>query len=207
MKKLFFIVISLFCLIGNVLAKDNEPLKLVSIVNKCSVIKDNTIVVPVRVITKNSGTLTNLIDEYTLGYIDNNKDIVKVRLTDINGVSNVTLDNKRDSNGRSLIRFYIEKDLSANKLDNVFSFNIQVEFTHKVPDTYYVLGTEIVISDKEVCEEVNGYKINEIEKIKYIDFSKVDHTEMINDLIVKVVIGLLVVTIIILVFLLIRKKK
>ena len=207
MKKLFFIVISLFCLIGNVLAKDNEPLKLVSMVNKCSVIKDNTIVVPVRVITKNSGTLTNLIEEYTLGYIDNNKDIVKVRLTDINGVSNVILDNNRDSNGRSLIRYYIEKDLSANKLDNVFSFNLQVEFINQVPDTYYVLGTEIVISDKEVCEEVNGYKINEVEKIKYIDFSKVDHTEMINDLIVKVVIGLLVVTIIVLVFLLIRKKK
>lgn len=198
---------SLFCLFSISYAKENEPLNLVSVVNKCSVIKDNTIVVPVRVISKNDGTLITLIEEYTLGYIDNLKDNVNIRLTNIEGVSNIEIDNNRDSNGRSLIRYYIEEDLSANKLDDVFSFNIQIEFLDNVPDTYYVLGTEVIISDQDVCEIVNGYQVNELEKIKYVDLSKVDHTDMINYLIVKVIICLLIVIIIVLVFLLIRKKK
>lgn len=198
---------SLFCLFSISYAKENEPLNLVSVVNKCSVIDDNTIVVPVRVISKNDGTLITLIEEYTLGYIDNLKDNVNIRLTNIEGVSNIEIDNNRDSNGRSLIRYYIEEDLSANKLDDVFSFNIQIEFLDNVPDTYYVLGTEVIISDQDVCERVNGYQITEVEKIEYVDLSQVDHREMINDLILKVIICLLIAIIIVLVFLLNRKKK
>ena len=198
---------SLFCLFSISYAKENEPLNLVSVVNKCSVIKDNTIVVPVRVISKNDGTLTTLIEEYTLGYIDNLKDNVNIRLTNIEGVSNIEIDNNRDSNGRSLIRYYIEEDLSANKLDDVFSFDIQIEFLDNVPDTYYVLGTEVIISDQDVCEIVNGYQITEVEKLEYVDLSQVDHREMINDLILKVIICLLIAIIIVLVFLINRKKK
>lgn len=197
---------SLFCLLSISYAKENDPLNLVSVVNKCSVIDNNAIVVPVKVISKNDGTLTTLIEEYTLGYIDNLKDNVNIRLTNIEGVSNVKIDNNRDSNGRSLIRYYIEEDLSAKKLDDVFSFNIQIEFLDNVPDTYYILGTEVIISDQDVCEIVNGYQVNEVEKIEYVDLSKADYTDIFNGVIFKFIIGLLIV-IILLIFLLIRKKK
>ncbi|MGN1370839.1 MAG: hypothetical protein ACI4XM_00960 [Candidatus Coprovivens sp.] len=206
MKKIIFFILSLFCLLSISYAKENDPLNLVSVVNKCSVIDNNAIVVPVKVISKNDGTLTTLIEEYTLGYIDNLKDDVNIRLTNIEGVSNVKIDNNRDSNGRSLIRYYIEENLSAKKLDDVFSFNIQIEFLDNVPDTYYILGTEVIISDQDICERVNGYQVNEVEKIEYVDLSKVDHADVVNELIMKFVIGLLII-IIILIFLLIRKKK
>lgn len=207
MKKIIFIILSLFCLVSISYAKENEPLNLVSVVNKCSVIDDNKIVVPVRVISKNDGTLTTLIDEYTLGYIDNLKDNVNIRLTNIEGVSNVTIDNNRDSNGRSLIRYYIEEDLSAKRLDDVFSFNIQIEFLDNVPDTYYVLGTEVIISDKEVCERINEYQITEVEKIEYVDLSQVDHSEMINNMIMKVILFILIIVVLILSVLLFKRKK
>lgn len=207
MKKIIFIILSLFCLVSISYAKENEPLNLVSVVNKCSVIDDNKIVVPVRVISKNDGTLTTLIDEYTLGYIDNLKDNVNIRLTNIEGVSNVTIDNNRDSNGRSLIRYYIEEDLSAKRLDDVFSFNIQIEFLDNVPDTYYVLGTEVIISDKEVCERINEYQVTEVEKIEYVDLSQVDHSEMINNMIMKVILFILIIVVLILSVLLFKRKK
>ncbi len=207
MKKIIFIILSLFCLVSISYAKENEPLNLVSVVNKCSVIDDNKIVVPVRVISKNDGTLTPLIDEYTLGYIDNLKDNVNIRLTNIEGVSNVTIDNNRDSNGRSLIRYYIEEELSAKKLDDVFSFNIQIEFLDNVPDTYYVLGTEVIISDKEVCERINEYQVTEVEKIEYVDLSQVDHSEMINNMIIKVILFTLIIVVLILSVLLFKRKK
>ena len=207
MKKIIFIILSLFCLVRISYAKENEPLNLVSVVNKCSVIDDNKIVVPVRVISKNDGTLTTLIDEYTLGYIDNLKDNVNIRLTNIEGVSNVTIDNNRDSNGRSLIRYYIEEELSAKKLDDVFSFNIQIEFLDNVPDSYYVLGTEVIISDKEVCERVNEYQVIEVEKIEYVDLSQVDHSEMINNMIIKVILFILIIVVLILSVLLFKRKK
>lgn len=207
MKKIIFIILSLFCLVSISYAKENEPLNLVSVVNKCSAIDDNKIVVPVRVISKNDGTLTPLIDEYTLGYIDNLKDNVNIRLTNIRGVSKVTIDNNRDSNGRSLIRYYIEEELSAKKLDDVFSFNIQIEFLDNIPDTYYVLGTEVIISDKEVCERVNEYQITEVEKIEYVDLSQVDHSEMINNMIIKVILFTLIIVVLILSVLLFKRKK
>lgn len=207
MKKIIFFILSLFCLFNVSYAKENEPLNLVSVVNKCSVVKDNIIVVPVRVISRNDGTLTTLIEEYTLGYIDNLRDNVNIRLTNIDGVSNVKIDNNRDSNGRSLIHYYIDEDLIARKLDDVFSFNIQIEFLDNVPDTYYVLGTEIVISDKEVCERVNGYQITELEKTEYIDLNQIDHKDIITNMIINVILIILVIIIFILIVLLCKRKK
>ena len=67
-------------------------------------------------------------------------------------------------------------------------------------------STEEIISDEDVCEIVNGNKVNEVEKIEYVDLSKADHTDIFNGVIFKFIIGLLIV-IILLIFLLIRKKK
>lgn len=207
MKRVLLFIVSLFMIFGNVSAKNVEPLELVTVVNKCSVVRDNSIVVPVRVVSKNNGELSTLIDEYTLDYVDNHRDNIDINITNIEGVSNVIVDNNRDGNGRSLIRYYIDEDIKGNKLDTIFSFDIQVKFLDSVPDSMYILGTEVIISDKEVCEEINGYQVSEIEKVKYVDLSKVDHSEMINSFITKCIIGILIVVIIILIVLLKRKKK
>ena len=208
MKKLILIICFLFVFIGNVDAKENEVLKIISLTNECSVVNDNVVVIPVSVVALNDGSLTTLINEYSLGYIDNDKDNVIMKITNINGVGDIVIDSKRNSEGRSKINYYLDSDINATKLEEVFSFNIQLEFIDEIPDTYYVLGKEVLLSsDNEICEEINGYKITEVEKVKYVDLSETDHSDMINDYIIKIVIGVLIVIIIILSILLIKKKK
>ena len=208
MKKLILIICFLFVYIGNVDAKENEVLKIISLTNECSVVNDNVVVIPVSVVALNDGSLTTLINEYSLGYIDNDKDNVIMKITNINGVGDIVIDSKRNSEGRSKINYYLDSDINATKLEEVFSFNIQLEFIDEIPDTYYVLGKEVLFSsDNEICEEINGYKITEVEKVKYVDLSETDHSDMINDYIIKIVIGVLIVIIIILSILLIKKKK
>ena len=208
MKKLILIICFLFVFIGNVDAKENEVLKIISLTNECSVVNDNVVVIPVSVVALNDGSLTTLINEYSLGYIDNDKDNVIMKITNINGVGDIVIDSKRNSEGRSRINYYLDSDINATKLEEVFSFNIQLEFIDEIPDTYYVLGKEVLLSsDNEICEEINGYKITEVEKVKYVDLSETDHSDMINDYIIKIVIGVLIVIIIILSILLIKKKK
>lgn len=208
MKKLILIICFLFVFIGNVDAKENEVLKIISLTNECSVVNDNVVVIPVSVVALNDGSLTTLINEYSLGYIDNDKDNVIMKITNINGVGDIVIDSKRNSDGRSRINYYLDSDINATKLEEVFSFNIQLEFIDEIPDTYYVLGKEVLLSsDNEICEEINGYKITEVEKVKYVDLSETDHSDMINDYIIKIVIGVLIVIIIILSILLIKKKK
>lgn len=208
MKKLILIICFLFVFIGNVDAKDNEVLKIISLTNECSVVNDNVVVIPVSVVALNDGSLTTLINEYSLGYIDNDKDNVIMKITNINGVGDIVIDSKRNSEGRSRINYYLDTDINATKLEEVFSFNIQLEFIDEIPDTYYVLGKEVLLSfGNEICEEINGYKITEVEKVKYVDLSETDHSDMINDYIIKIVICVLIVIIIILSILLIKKKK
>ena len=193
MRKLIFIICLLFLFIGNINAKENEVLKVFSLTNECNIVEDNIVVIPVNVIALNNGSLTTLINEYSLGYIDNDKDNVIIRITNINGVRDIIVDSNRNSESRSRINYFLDEDINANKLENIFSFNIQIEFKNEIPDTNYVLGKDVLLSsDKKICEDINGYEITEVEKIKYVDLSKVDHTEMINDLITKVIIWILI---------------
>ena len=208
MRKLIFIICLLFLFIGNINAKENEVLKVFSLTNECNIVEDNIVVIPVNVIALNNGSLTTLINEYSLGYIDNDKDNVIIRITNVNGVRDIIVDSNRNSESRSRINYFLDEEINANKLENIFSFNIQIEFINEIPDTYYVLGKEVLLSsDKKICDDINGYEITEVEKIKYVDLSKVDHTEMINDLITKVIIWILIVIIIVLCVMLWRRKK
>ena len=208
MRKLIFIICLLFLFIGNINAKENEVLKVFSLTNECNIVEDNIVVIPVNVIALNNGSLTTLINEYSLGYIDNDKDNVIIRITNVNGVRDIIVDSNRNSESRSRINYFLDEEINANKLENIFSFNIQIEFINEIPDTYYVLGKDVLLSsDKKICEDINGYEITEVEKIKYVDLSKVDHTEMINDLITKVIIWILIVIIIVLCVMLWRRKK
>ena len=208
MRKLIFIICLLFLFIGNINAKENEVLKVFSLTNECNIVEDNIVVIPVNVIALNNGSLTTLINEYSLGYIDNDKDNVIIRITNVNGVRDIIVDSNRNSESRSRINYFLDEEINANKLENIFSFNIQIEFINEIPDTYYVLGKDVLLSsDKKICEDINGYEITEVEKIKYVDLSKVDHTEYFEDLFTRVIIGILSIALIVCIILLIRKKK
>ena len=166
MRKLVFIICLLFLFIGNINAKENEVLKVFSLTNECNIVEDNIVVIPVNVIALNNGSLTTLINEYSLGYIDNDKDNVIIRITNINGVRDIIVDSNRNSESRSRINYFLDEDINANKLENIFSFNIQIEFINEIPDTYYVLGKEVLLSsDKKICDDINGYEITEVENM------------------------------------------
>ncbi len=206
MKKILFIIIGIFSFIGSVYA-NNEPLELVSIVNRCSVIKDNTITIPVNVVSINDGNLTTLIDEYTLGYVYNLDEDVLVKIIDVEGISSIKLDTEHNSDGMSLIRYHIDEDIESLKNNLVFSFTLQVEFRNEIPSTYSVLGNEVIIGNDDLCQYINGYEVKESVRVDYRDLASVDHTEMIEDIVTGCIIGILVIVIIILTVLLIRKKK
>lgn len=205
MKKILFIII---CFFSFNIVNASDSFDIIPITNRCNVVKDNRIVIPVRVVVTNDGVISDLIDKYTLGYIDNNRDNMKVSVSDVIGDFEVFIDYNRDGEGRSLLYYSVIEDINVKKNEEIISFNLEVEFLNEVPSTYYLFGNEIVVSkDKKLCNTINGYEIKEIERKVYVDLSKIDHTEMINDMITKVIICILVVIIIVLSIILWRRKK
>ena len=194
MKKIFFLLISLL-FINNVSA--NNAADLTKIVNRCGVIKDKEAVIPVRVISKNNGGMTKLIDTYNLGFTDNN-DNLDVTINNIkgDGIEKVYLDNKTDDEGRSLIYYKINKDINVNKYDEVFSFNIVVNFKEEVKDEIYVLGNLVTISDKETCDVINEFEITEFERFINNRNDKKDFEKIILYGLVIVLGGLLIIILI-----------
>ena len=205
MKKFVFFIICLFTI--NIV-NASDLLEIVPLSNRCSIVKDNKIVIPVRVVVTNDGVISNLIDEYTLGYIDNDRDNMKVSVSDVVGEFEIYIDYNRDSEGKSLLYYSNNQDINVKKNEEIISFNLEIEYLNDVPSTYYLFGSEIIISsDKDVCNTINGYEVKEVERKVYVDLSKVDHTEMINDLITKIVISILIIIIVVLLIILRRKKK
>lgn len=201
MKKVLFMIICMFSL--NIV-NASGAIEMVPVTNRCSVVKDNKIVVPVDVVVTRDGIISNLIEEYTFGYIDNGRDTMIVNINDIEGYLDVKLDHNRDSEGRSLFYYSTSEDLELRKNDIAVSFKINVEFLEEVPDTYYLFGNEIVISeDEDVCELINGYQINEIERIVYIDSSDDNHSCMVT----YIILFILVIVILVLSILLYKRKK
>ena len=45
---------------------------------------------------------------------------------------------------------------------------MQIEFLNSVPDSISILENSVVISSKDVCDKINGYRVNEVEKIKQL---------------------------------------
>ncbi len=179
-----------------------------TVTNKCAVVKDNKVVIPVTVrITNDKVKLSNLIEEYNLGYVDNYEDVLKLNIYGVNRDGmNVYVDYKRDSYGKSLILFNIDDNIELKRHEELVSFNIGVEILNNTEvDKIHVLDNEVVLGDESVCETINGYKVNEI--VRYVELSESDHTEYINDLLTKVIIGVLSVALIVCVYLLFKRKK
>ncbi len=153
MKKGLFIFIILF--IGSLRVIALDVPSFVSQVPKCVEDKENTVLIPVNVLTYKSGDLVSLIDNYSLGLIDryDNYDI-KIDNIEGNKIKNVLLSSLKSAN-RSYINYNIEDNIHLELGDTLVSFNILINFSEYVPDKIDVLGNEVIISNKETCSVIN----------------------------------------------------
>lgn len=208
MKKILFMLISMFLLL-NVVNAETYVTSYYTLTNKCAVVKDNKAVIPVTVKSNsNNLKLSKLIKEHRIDYIDN-LDSLKLEIYGVNKDNiNVYVDYLKNSEDKSYIIFTVPKDMELDRHEELVSFNIGVEILDDaLIKKIDVLGNEVILSDEKTCEAINGFKINEVEKIKYVDLSKVDHTEYFEDLFTRVIIGILGIALIVCIILLIRKKK
>jgi hypothetical protein len=206
MKKMLFIILSLFMLVGNVYA--SEVVTFYTVTNKCAVVKDNKAVIPVTIRSNNKELkLSSLFDELSLSYITNHEDVIKLNIYNINKDNiDVYVDYKRNSEGKSLVYYKLSEDIELKRHDELVSFDIGVEILNNY-EIYRmdVFGNEVILADEATCEIVNGFKVTEIERI--VDLSEIDHTQYINNLIKNIVIVILSISLVTCIILLIRKKK
>lgn len=209
MKKILFVILSIFILVGNVSA-ESKVTSFYTIINKCAVVKDNNAVIPVTVRLDNDEMkFSKLLKEMRIGYITNYEDVLKLKVYGISNANiDVYVDYNRNKEGKSLIYFNTDEDLELRRHDELVSFNIRVEILndYKV-NKMDVFGNEVILGDEKTCEEINGFKVTEVEKIKYVDLSEVDHKEYFEDLISSVIIVALIISLIVCIILLVRKSK
>lgn len=153
MKKGLFIFIILF--IGSLRVIALDVPSFVSQVPKCVEDKENTVLIPVNVLTYKSGDLVSLIDNYSLGLIDR-YDNYDIKIDNIKGnkIKNVLLSSLKSAN-RSYINYNIEDNIHLELGDTLVSFNILINFSEYAPDKIDVLGNEVIISNKETCSVIN----------------------------------------------------
>ena len=207
MKKILFIILSLFMLMGHVSA-ESKVTSFYTVTNKCVVVKDNKVVVPVTVRVDNDKLkLSKLMKEINIGYITNYEDVLKSNIYNVdNDNVDIFIDYKRNSVGKSLVYFSLVEDMELKRHDTLVNFNIGIEILKDTTiNKLDIFGNEVIVADEVTCEKINGYKVTEVERI--VDLSEVDHTEYIKDLIKNIVIVVLSIVSIICIILLIRKKK
>ena len=194
-------------LMGHVSA-ESKVTSFYTVTNKCVVVKDNKVVVPVTVRVDNDKLkLSKLMKEINIGYITNYEDVLKSNIYNVdNDNVDIFIDYKRNSVGKSLVYFSLVEDMELKRHDTLVNFNIGIEI---IKDTTInkldIFGNEVIVADEVTCEKINGYKVTEVERI--VNLSETDHTEYIKDLIKNIVIVVLSIISIICIVLLIRKKK
>ncbi len=207
MKKIMFIILSIFMLVGNVSA-ESYVTSFYTVTNKCAVVKDNKVVIPVSVkVDNNKLNLTKLMEKTKIDYVTNYEDVLKLNIYAINNDNvNVYVDYKRNSVGESLVYFNILEDMTLKRHDELVGFNIGVEILNDVEiNKMNVFGNEVVFADEKTCEKINGFKVTQIEKI--VDINETDHSKYLNDVIDKCIISILSIALVICTSMLIRKKK
>lgn len=207
MKKILFIILSLFMLVGHVSA-ESKVTSFYTVTNKCVVVKDNKVVVPVTVRVDNDKLkLSKLMKEINIGYITNYEDVLKSNIYNVdNDNVDIFIDYKRNSVGKSLVYFSLVEDMELKRHDTLVNFNIGIEILKDTTiNKLDIFGNEVIVADEVTCEKINGYKVTEVERI--VDLREVDHTEYIKNLIKNIVIVVLSIVSIICIILLIRKKK
>ena len=207
MKKILFIILSLFMLVGHVSA-ESKVTSFYTVTNKCVVVKDNKVVVPVTVRVDNDKLkLSKLMKEINIGYITNYEDVLKSNIYNVdNDNVDIFIDYKRNSVGKSLVYFSLVEDMELKRHDTLVNFNIGIEILKDTTiNKLDIFGNEVIVADEVTCEKINGYKVTEVERI--VDLREVDHNEYIKNLIKNIVIVVLSIVSIICIILLIRKKK
>ena len=194
-------------LMGHVSA-ESKVTSFYTVTNKCVVVKDNKVVVPVTVRVDNDKLkLSKLMKEINIGYITNYEDVLKSNIYNVdNDNVDIFIDYKRNSVGKSLVYFSLVEDMELKRHDTLVNFNIGIEILKDTTiNKLDIFGNEVIVADEVTCEKINGYKVTEVERI--VDLREVDHTEYIKDLIKNILIVVLSIVSIICIILLIRKKK
>lgn len=156
MKKLLFLVISLF-LFSSVSAREVVQFKALS--DRCAFLSEGEITVHVRLLSLNTGDIFKVIPKYNIGKVYNGDGKKNLSIRNIKGkVKGIEVDNVRDQNDYSNVYIIIAEDLRVNAMEEILSFDVIYEFGDKVLDNVYVLGSEVVVSErKEVCAALNSF--------------------------------------------------
>lgn len=198
MKKILFI---LLFLLGMAPVYAKEPARLVTLTNQCGVLKEDTLVVPVEVVSLNDGGMSKLISEYVLGEMENQDTFtIEVKNLESKSVASIEIDKLKDSQSYSHVKYRLTDDVDLAKGETLATFDLKVKFQEEVPDTIFVLGNEIHVSmDESICALINGYKVDVVEYEKVIE-----HNNMV---LYTVVFGLGLVVILESAFLIRSKSK
>ena len=152
--------------------------KMGIIVNRCVLNNDNKINIPVKVIGLNNGLLSSKILEYELGMIDNDTDLYSVSIQDVNGeyFRDILIDDKQNSDKKSKILFYLNKDINLKEMKEILNFNLVCNLKKSV-DQINILGNTIYISDdSSLCDKINEGSYIENKNMEQLDVTKESKT-------------------------------
>lgn len=152
--------------------------KMGIIVNRCVLNNDNKINIPVKVIGLNNGLLSSKILEYELGMIDNDSDLYSVSIQDVNGeyFRDILIDDKQNSDKKSKILFYLNKDINLKEMKEILNFNLVYNLKKSV-DQINILGNTIYISDdSSLCDKMNEGSYIENKNMEQLDVTKESKT-------------------------------
>ncbi len=152
--------------------------KMGIIVNRCVLNNDNKINIPVKVIGLNNGLLSSKILEYELGMIDNDTDLYSVSIQDVNGeyFRDILIDDKQNSDKKSKILFYLNKDINLKEMKEILNFNLVYNLKKSV-DQINILGNTIYISDdSSLCDKMNEGSYIENKNMEQLEVTKESKT-------------------------------
>lgn len=152
--------------------------KMGIIVNRCVLNNDNKINILVKVIGLNNGLLSSKILEYELGMIDNDTDLYSVSIQDVNGeyFRDILIDDKQNSDKKSKILFYLNKDINLKEMKEILNFNLVYNLKKSV-DQINILGNTIYISDdSSLCDKINEGSYIENKNMEQLDVTKESKT-------------------------------
>ncbi len=179
MKKILLIILLIPTL---VLAKSA---KVISIVPRCTYVANNSITVPIDIISQNDGIIDNTLPKYLLGSLENNDTFeIKEITTDSKTYEIIKEDND--------IYFTLKNDKKHEykALDKLFSLEIKIIFNDKIPNNISLLNNNIILStDKKNCNKINNYNDKELKcKNMYLNDNNYSYIMIIGVLIIIIIV-------------------
>lgn len=194
MKKIisFFIIYFLW----NSVSAQNVG-KFLALTDKCVSLNDNQLVIPVTVVGLNDGLLDKNIKEFKIAKIDHQ---YQTKIVNIEGekVKDLFLDEEKDQNNQSYLKFSLNDNLSLKPMQEFLKFNIIIEIPNKLPSTINILGNEILIENKNICAKINKCEFKENENL--IKINKEESIFHYNEKIYMIIIIILIIILMIVCF-------